>query len=497
MVVSAEQSRAPQQSERRWRTAFENSAIGIVMADFTGRYFAANSVFLNMLGYTESELYQLTFVDVTYEDDRRANQELVRELVEGKRRHFEIEKRYRRKDRTLVWGRINVALVPAVGATEPCWFGIVEDITEHKRVEGELRAFLENSPNPIFLKDQDGRYLYANREFKRALRVSEEQIKARRDSEIFAAEQAAAFQTNDRHVLEARVPMEFEEVAVQEDGQHTSIVHKFPLFNAEGEIYALGGIATDITERKRAEKELLILKDELARVSRLTMMGELAASIAHEINQPLTAVTNNSNACLRLLARHNLEPEVLRRALEEIVADGARASAVIARIRAFMKKAPAEKGELDVNEVIQEVLALVTRELYENGVLLERRLTKALPLVMGDRVQLQQVLLNLMMNGIDAMAAIKTRPRLLSVQTRIDESRNVLVAIRDTGTGLGLETERVFTPFFTTKANGMGMGLPISRSLVEGHGGRLWAAHNCSQGAVFYFTLPAAAGSSS
>jgi PAS domain S-box-containing protein len=396
-----------------------------------------------------------------------------------------------------VWGRVNVALVPAVGATEPCWFGIVEDITEHKRVEGELKAFLENSPNPIFLKDRDGRYLYANREFKRALRVSEEQIKARRDNEIFAAEQAAAFQTNDRHVLDARVPMEFEEIAVQEDGQHTSIVHKFPLFNAEGEIYALGGIATDITERKRAEKELLTLKDELARVSRLTVMGELAASIAHEINQPLTAVINNSNACLRLLARHNLEPEVLRRALEEIVADGARASTVIARIRAFMKKAPAEKGELDVNEVIQEVLALVTRELYENGVLLERRLTKTLPLVMGDRVQLQQVVLNLMMNGIDAMAAIKTRPRLLSVQTRIDESRNVLVAIRDTGTGLGLETERVFTPFFTTKANGMGMGLPISRSLVEGHGGRLWAARNCSQGAVFYFTLPAAAGSSS
>jgi PAS domain S-box-containing protein len=497
VVVSSEQSGTRQQSEERWQTAFENSAIGIVMADFTGRYFAANSVFLNMLGYTESELYQLTFVDVTYEGDREANLKLVRELVEGKRRHFEIEKRYRRKDGTLVWGRNNVALVPAIGATEPCWFGIVEDITEHKRVEGELRAFLENSPSPMFLKDRHGRYLYANREFKRALRVSEEQIKAKRDGEIFSAEQAATFQTNDRHVLEASVPIEFEEITVQEDGQHTSIVHKFPLFNAEGEIYAIGGIATDITERKRAEKELLTLKDELARVSRLTMMGELAASIAHEINQPLTAVTNNSNACLRLLARRNLEPDVLRRALEEIVTDGARASAVITRIRAFMKKAPAEKGELDVNEVIQEVLALVKRELYENGVLLERRLTKALPLVMGDRVQLQQVLLNLMMNGIDAMAAIETRPRLLSVRTRIDESRNVLVAIRDTGTGLGLETERVFTPFFTTKANGMGMGLSISRSLVEGHGGRLWAARNGSQGAVFYFTLPAAAGSCS
>jgi PAS domain S-box-containing protein len=492
VVVSTEQNGTRQQSEQRWRTAFENSAIGIVMADFTGRYFAANSVFLNMLGYTESELYQLTFTDVTYAEDREINQDWVRELVEGKRRHFEIEKRYRRKDGTLVWVRNNVALVPALGAVEPFWFGIIEDITERKRVEGELRAFLENSPNLIFLKDRRGRYLYVNKEFKRALRVSEEQIKDKRDDEIFSSEQAAGFQTNDRHVLEAGVPMEFEEVTVQEDGQHTSIVHKFPLFTAEGEIYALGGIATDITDRTRAEKELLILKDELARVSRLTTMGELAASIAHEINQPLTAITNNSNACLRLLADYNLEPEVLRGALEEIVSDGARASAVITRIRAFIKKAPTEKDELDINEVIQEVLTLISRELYENGVLLDRQLAKDLPPVMGDRVQLQQVLLNLMVNGIEAMAAVKNRPRLLSVQTRVNESGNILVAMRDSGTGLGLETDRIFTPFFTTKENGMGMGLAISRSLVEGHGGQLWAERSCSQGAVFYFTLPAA-----
>jgi C4-dicarboxylate-specific signal transduction histidine kinase len=226
-------------------------------------------------------------------------------------------------------------------------------------------------------------------------------------------------------------------------------------------------------------------------------MGELAASIAHEVNQPLTAVTNNANACLRLLARHNLDPEVLRRALEEIVADGTRASAVIAGIRAFVKKAPpAEKSELDINEVIQEVLALARRELSENQVLLEPQLTKALPLVLGDRVQLQQVLLNLIMNAIEAMTAVTDRPRVLWVRSEVDESGDVLVAVRDSGTGFDLEGDRVFAPFFTTKANGMGMGLTISRSLVEIHGGRLWATPNSPHGAIFSFTLPTAAGSS-
>jgi C4-dicarboxylate-specific signal transduction histidine kinase len=223
-------------------------------------------------------------------------------------------------------------------------------------------------------------------------------------------------------------------------------------------------------------------------------MGELAASIAHEVNQPLTAVNNNSSACLRLLANQNLQPDVLRRALEEIVADGTRASAIIARIRAFIKKAPVEQNRLDVNYVIGEVLALMGHGFEENRIVLKSELAQALPPVLGDRVQLQQVLLNLIMNGIEAMTAVIDRPRLLLVESRLDESGDVLVAVRDSGTGLGLEADRVFTPFFTTKANGMGMGLSISRSLIEAHGGRLWATPNSPHGAVFSLALPVPAG---
>ncbi len=250
-------------------------------------------------------------------------------------------------------------------------------------------------------------------------------------------------------------------------------------------------------ELRESERNLQTTRAELARVSRLTTMGELAASIAHEVNQPLTAVVNNGSACLRLLANRNLEPDVLRRALEGIIADGSRASNVVARIRAFIKKQPEEKNALDVNEVIQEVLVLAGRELHENQVLLDRQLTPGLPLVLADRVQLQQVLLNLIMNGIEAMTTVTMQPRSLWVKSRKDESGDVLVAISDSGTGLDVEADRVFTPFFTTKANGMGMGLSISRSLVESHGGRLWATPNLPSGAVFSFTLPATGGSAS
>jgi PAS domain S-box-containing protein len=289
-----------------------------------------------------------------------------------------------------------------------------------------------------------------------------------------------------------------EVTAQRKDGQEFPVEVSFGELTSDGHKIFTGFIR-DISERKRAEdqlraseRNLRMTQAELARVSRLTTMGELAASIAHEVNQPLTAVINNASACVRLLANNNLAPEVLRRALEGVIADGTRASTVLARIRAFIKKEPAEKSELDINEVIQEVLVLAGRELYENQVLPDHQLKTDLPSVLADRVQLQQVLLNLIMNGIEATAAVTDRPRLLGVQSRIDESGDVLVAVSDSGTGFGLELDRVFNPFFTTKANGMGMGLSISRSLVESHGGRLWAAPNSPHGAVFSFTIPAA-----
>jgi PAS domain S-box-containing protein len=497
-----------QQSEQRWQTAFENSAIGIMMRDRADRFFAANRAFRNMLGYTESELYQLCQLDVTYEEDRELNLELVGELWEGKRQHFQIEKRYRQKNGTLVWVRNNVALVPGMGGVAPFLFTIVEDITERKKEESErryieqrYRVMVETASDAVVCIDERGAILLANPATTKVFGYDPADLIGKPLTmlmpEYLRKLHEDGFRrysaTGQRHINWQGTEL----TGLRKNGQ------EFPVEISFGELTADGhriftGFVRDISERKQTEglrASLHATQLELAQVSRLTTMGELAASIAHEVNQPLTAVTNNANACLRLLARRNLDPEVLRCALEEIVADGTRASAVIARIRAFIKKAPAERKELDINDVIQEVLALARRELSENRVLLELQLTNALPLVLVDRVQLQQVLLNLIMNGIEAMAAVTDRRRMLWVQSQVGEAGDVLVAVLDSGTGVGSESDRVFSPFFTTKANGMGMGLPISRSLIEGHGGRLWSSPNSPHGAIFSFTLPAAAGS--
>jgi len=497
---------ARQQVEQRWRTAFENSAIGITMADFAGHFFAANSVFRTMLGYTESELYQLTFLDVTYEEDREANEELVRELVEGKRQHFQIEKRYRRKDGTLVWGRNDVALVPGIGGAAPFWFAVVEDITQRKEEESarryteeKYRLVVETASDAVISLDETSAILLANPATTRIFGYDPAELIGKPLTmlmpEFLRKLHEVGFKrylaTGQRHINWQGTEL----VGRRKNGQEFPVEISFGELTKDGH-RVFTGFIRDISERKQAQRAIQNAQAELARVSRLTTMGELAASIAHEVNQPLTAVNNNSSACLRLLANQNLQPDVLRRALQEIVADGTRASAIVARIRAFIKKTPAEKNTLDVNEVIGEVLVMMAHGFEENRILLQRELAQALPPVLGDRVQLQQVLLNLIMNGIEAMTAVTNRPRTLWVQSRIDESGDVLIAVRDSGTGLGSESDRVFTPFFTTKTNGMGMGLSISRSLIEGHGGRLWSSPNSPHGAIFSFTLPAAAGSS-
>ena len=377
--------------------------------------------------------------------------------------------------------------------------GIERNHAEDKLRDSErsLRQLTETIPQMLWSAEVDGAIDYCNRRVLDYTGLPAEQVHRAGWMNAVHQDDSEKMAQAWRRAVSTGEPFQYEFRCLR-SADHTyrwCVASALPLRNREGRVIKWFGSVVDLHDWKEAQQALQMTQTELARVSRLTTMGELAASIAHEVNQPLTAVTNNSSACLRLLAASNLKPEVLRRVLEEIVADGTRASAVIARIRAFIKKAPAEKNELDINDVIQEVLALAGRELLNNRVLVECQLTKALPLVLADRVQLQQVLLNLIMNGIEAMIAVTDQPRSLWVESRVDESGDILVAVRDSGTGLGLEADRVFTPFFTTKTNGMGMGLSISQSLVENHGGRLWATPNSPMGAVFSFTLPVSGGS--
>ena len=370
-------------------------------------------------------------------------------------------------------------------------------------LEAKIRRLVEANVVGIVMWNLEGAITGANEAFLRMVQYDIEDIASGRVrwTELTPAEWRDRDEWAITELKTTGIFQTFEKEFFRKDGSRVPVLLGGALFEGDGN----DGVAfvLDLTEQKRAQEtlqeaqqSLYVTQGELARISRLTTMGELAASIAHEVNQPLTAVTNNANACLRLHADRNLDPEVLRRVLEEIVADGNRASAVIARIRGFIKKAPAEKSELDVNEVIPEVLALVGPELQKNQVSVACDLKKPLPLVLADRVQLQQVLLNLVVNGIEAMTAVTERPRKLVVQSQIEESGELMVTVRDSGTGLSSEADRVFTPFFTTKKHGMGMGLSISRSLVEAHGGRLWATPNSPHGAVFSFTLPADGSSS-
>jgi C4-dicarboxylate-specific signal transduction histidine kinase len=254
----------------------------------------------------------------------------------------------------------------------------------------------------------------------------------------------------------------------------------------------------DLTERKEAEQNLREserryrdAQAELAHVTRVTTLGELTASIAHEVNQPLAAVVANAEACLRWLRRGTPDMDAACRSVEWIIDDGNRASEVIRRVRALASKTSFEKMPLDVNDVVRETIPLVQRELITNQILLRMELAPALPMILGDRVQLQQVIINLLMNGIEAMQSVTDRPRELVIRSRQDEKQQVLVSVTDCGVGISAENaDRLFNAFFTTKPSGMGMGLSICRSIVEAHGGRLSTCGNEGPGVTFQFVLP-------
>ena len=258
-----------------------------------------------------------------------------------------------------------------------------------------------------------------------------------------------------------------------------------------GRPHRIFGTIQDITERKQAEEALREAQTELARVNRVATMGQLTASIAHEVSQPIGAAVMDARAALRWLGAHPPDLEEVRQALDHIVKSGNRAREVIGGIRALIKKAPARKRRFDLNEAILDVIALTRSEVLRHAVLLQTQLATGLPLIEGDRIQLQQVILNLIMNAVEAMSGIGEEAREVLISTETDPAGSVLVTVRDSGPGLDpTSVDRIFEAFYTTKPEGMGMGLAICRSIIEAHGGRLWASANESRGAVFQFTLP-------
>jgi PAS domain S-box-containing protein len=359
-------------SEERWRAVFENSAIGVALTDLNGRFIAANPVFQKMLGYSEEELAQLNFIDITVDEDRNLNSALVEELLEGRRRRFQLEKRYRRKNDSTIWVRNSVSVVPGT-----------------EQLPGFLMALSE-----------------------------------------------------------------------------------------------------DVTERRLAEEALNETRSELAQMARVTTVSTLTASIAHEVNQPLSGIVTNAGTCLRMLDANPPNVDGARETARRTIRDGNRASEVITRLRALFNKKNATFEVFDLNEAAKEVVALSLGELQRNRVILQSDLAADLPSVLGDRIQIQQVILNLIRNGSDAMSVVDDRARDLRIKTECDEG-GVCLSVKDSGVGIDSEIEqKLFEAFFTTKGDGMGIGLSVSRSIIESHQGRLWAIRNEGPGATFLFSIP-------
>jgi C4-dicarboxylate-specific signal transduction histidine kinase len=266
------------------------------------------------------------------------------------------------------------------------------------------------------------------------------------------------------------------------------------VFDTKGEFRGYRGTGTDVTatiRAQRAEASLQTTQAELAHASRVTTLGQLTASIAHEIAQPIGSARNNARAALNFLDRQPPDLGDVREALACVVGDADRARDIIDRIRDHIKKAPPRKHRFELNEAINEVIALARSAITENGVSVQTRLAEGLFPVQGDRVQLQQVVLNLILNAVEAMGSVEAGPRELLISTEQTEANGVLVTVRDSGPGIDPEhVERVFEAFYTTKSSGVGMGLSICRSIIDAHGGRLWADANEPRGAVFQFTLP-------
>jgi PAS domain S-box-containing protein len=487
------------ESEEQWRQVFEHNPVMYFIVDAAGTVLSVNAFGAAQLGYTVAELVGQSVLNVFFEEDRAFVQKNVAVCLEklGQANGWEVRKI--RKDGTVLWVRENAKAVRRAG-DQLIVLIACEDVTERKRAEDALRqsemylaqAQRLSHTGSFGWRVASGEIIWSEETFRifgydRTTKPTLKQVLDR----IHPEDRAAVERLIERVAHEGK-DWEFERRLLMPDGsvKHGRVVAR-AVKDAAGKLEFVGAVM-DVTASRRAEEQLNLLQAELAHVTRVTTVGELTAVIAHEVNQPLTGLVTSGNACLRWLAGETPNLEAARRAVQRMINDGTRAGEVISRIRTLVRKSPPRRDKLNINSTLTEIIALVRREVQRNGITLRTELSNDLPLVLGDRIQLQQVILNLVVNAIDAMrgGVHRARQELLVASSR-DETNGVLVTVQDSGTGLDeTSLDRLFEPFYSTKAEGMGMGLTISRTIIEAHGGRLWATANVPQGAIFQFRLP-------
>lgn len=488
-------------SEERFRQMVEgvkDYAIGMAITSPAKGILEINDELCRILGYERSELLQKTWAEMTHPDDLAADLAQFNRVLAGEFDGYSLDKRWIRKDGRIIDTIMSAKCLRRTDGSVDYFVGLVQDITERRQAEEERRklaALIENSPDFIGIGSLEGQAQIVNPAGRAIVGLdSPAQVSQTRILDYVMEEDRPTFQqhvlafvlregqwegeTRFRHFKTgAAIPMRQRIFVIKQPGTHRAV--------------ALATIASDISERKRTEAALCSARDQLAHMARVTSVGELAASIAHEVNQPLAAVVTSGDAGLRWISQNPPNIDETRNAMKEMVRQGHRASEVISTIRALVRKSPPQISSVSVNQLIEQVLALTRHQVAEHEVRVRSELETGLAPVLADSVQLQQVLVNLMLNAVEATCATKQGPKEMVLTSRHHGTKEVVVSVRDSGSGIHPQhVDRLFHPFFTTKANGMGLGLAISRSIIEAHGGRLWATSNEGPGATFHFSLP-------
>jgi PAS domain S-box-containing protein len=490
-------------AEEKFRLAVEASPSAIVMVNEQGRIVLANKQTEALFGYSREELIGEAIevlVPERFRCDHPAHWAAFFAVPQARSMGAARDLYARRKDGSEFL--VEIGLNPISHTQEGTLvLTAIADVTERKRVEEALekerkflRQVIDIDPNFIFAKDRQGRFTLVNQAVAQAYGTTVEDLIGKTDADFNPNREEVEF----FHRMDLEVMNTLHERFIAEE--HLTDARgnlrwlqtvKRPIIEKDGSANQILGASTDITLRKNAEAELQRNRQELAHVTRISTMGELAASLAHELNQPLTAILSNAQAAQRFIAADPADLDEVREILKDIVQDDSRASDVIRRMRALIKKEDVAFAPVNLVDVVRDVARLVYSDAVLLNVDIALELNSSLPPVRGDRIQMQQVVLNLMLNAFDAMKDCPVNERRVLLTAVQNEAGSLRVAVRDHGIGLTRENlETIFQPFYTTKRDGLGMGLSISRSIVEDHGGRLWAENNPDRGMTFYFTLP-------